>query len=225
MFGQTPRWRIFSVFKTPVFIEPWFLLLCAFFTFSGLSNMSELPSRLLIVPVLFIGILWHEIGHAIAIRRAGYGDSIIILQGFGGVTVNQRGYTPPGKGAFISVMGPIFSLSLTVVFGIAYYVYPNDDLFKEFLQLMAMLNAIWAVFNMLPINPLDGGHIMMYGLRKVMKNDRKAILTTAYISIGVLVVLAAIGTAAFDLGMYTWLIAIMIGFSNVQIIQRYSGKR
>ena len=221
MMGEMPRWKLFKVGGHTVYLEPLFLLLIGFFAFSGLTSMQQLPTQLLWAPVLFIGILWHEIGHAIAIQKFGYGTSEIVLQGLGGVTINRRGKTPPGRGAVISVAGPVFSLSLTVVFGIATLLYQNDDLLGQFFFFMAWANGIWAVFNMLPIAPLDGGHIVLHGLRSKFP-ERKAYLYSAYSSL-VILALLAVPLLMFTSPILMVLLLLLFGMHNMQVIRAIKG--
>jgi Zn-dependent protease len=223
MMGNMPRWKLFSVWGNPVYVEPLFLLLMAFFVFSGLTSMTQFAEQLMWAPVLFIGILWHEIGHAVAIQRFGYGNSDIILQGLGGVTVNRRGQTPPGKAAVISVAGPVFSFSLTLVFGIAAALIPGEGLLNWFCFLMAAANGFWGAFNLLPIAPLDGGHIVLHGLRSKFP-QRKAYLYSAYSS---LVAMAVIGIPMVVIFNMSMIFIVILGFlfvsHNMQVIRAIQG--
>lgn len=219
MMGQMPRWKLFTAGGHTVYLEPLFLLLVGFFVFSGLSSTSQFAEQLLWAPILFVGVLWHEFGHAIAIKRFGYGPSTIVLQGLGGVTINQRrGETPPGRSAVISVAGPLFSLSLTLVFGIAAALYPGGGLLETFFVNMAAANAFWGLFNLLPIAPLDGGHIVLHGLRAKFP-QRKAYLYSAYSSLVALVVLA-IPISAMLSPMWGVMLGLLFGMHNVQVIQQ-----
>lgn len=215
--GDMPRWKLFTLGGHTVYLEPLFLLLIAFFAFSGLKSLDQLPAALLWGPVLFIGILWHELGHAFAIQKFGYGTSTIILQGMGGVTINRRGNTPPGKGAIISVAGPLFSFSLTLVFGLASYFYPANDLLGQFFYFMAWANFVWGAFNLLPIAPLDGGHIVLHGLRAKFPS-RKAHLYSAYSSLAVLALLA-IPLGMFMSGIFMIILGLMFVMHNLQVIR------
>lgn len=221
MMGEMPRWKLFTVGGHTVYLEPLFLLLVGFFALSGVTSLSTLMSGLLWAPVLFVGVLWHEFGHAIAIKKFGYGPSTIVLQGMGGVTINRRHNTPPGKAAAISVAGPVFSFSLAIVFGVAYYFYPGKDLLAQFFMLMSFANLFWGAFNLLPIAPLDGGHITLHGLRAKFP-ERKAYLYSAYSSLVVLVLIAI--PAAFLLHpLFTVILGIMFAMHNVQVIRAIKG--
>ena len=223
MFGKMPRWKLFSFAGHPVFLEPVFLLLIAFFVFNGIDSPEQFAQNLMWAPILFISILWHEIGHALAIDKFGYGKSMIILQGLGGVTVNERrAGADANKSIIISLAGPAFSISLVVMFGIAAMVYPNEDPLNFFFTWMAIINAVWAVFNLLPIYPMDGGNVLFGIFQKVYKNDkRKALLHTAYVSLGFLGLVVA-ASLVFKIISLIWLIIIifMFGFQNWQIIQQ-----
>ena len=221
--GQMPRWKLFTIWGSPVYVEPLFLLLVAFFVFSGLTSVTQFAEQLMWAPVLFIGILWHEIGHALAIKKFGYGNSVIVLQGLGGVTINQRGETPPGKAAVISVAGPIFSFSLTLVFGLAAFLIPGEGLLNHLCFLMAAANLFWGVFNLLPISPLDGGHIVLHGLRAKFPR-RKAYLYSAYSSLAAMALIGIPMVAIFNMSL---IFIVILGFlfvsHNMQIIRAVQG--
>lgn len=223
MFGEMPRWKLFKFRGHPIYLEPIFLLLVGFFVFSGIQTPDDFLRGLVWIPVLFIGVLWHEIGHALAIEKYGYGKSDIVLQGLGGVTINQRrGNASPNKSIVISIAGPLFSLSLTILFGVAAAVYPGKDLLNHLFFMMALANGVWAVFNMLPIFPLDGGNVMLSLFRKAYKgNQTKAFLHTAYASLGIMAI-ALLSGLAFQVLSPMWivLLAALFGMQNYQIIKQ-----
>jgi Zn-dependent protease len=218
MFGTSEkRWKLFTISGHDVFLTPWFLFLVALFAFSGLragAGMEALTEIIIWAPVLFGGILFHELGHAYALQAYGYGGSRIVLHGFGGVTVNERrGVTSPGKSIVISLAGPLASLLLGLISAGVLLVYTGSGvseafsgggLLPSFLQTMAVVNLVWAVFNMLPINPMDGGHIVLHGLRWGLKNDRKAMRYSAISS------LVFLGLLVFGV--------ILMGFTGLGLI-------
>ncbi len=220
MFGQMPRWKLFTVRGHDVYLEPVFLVLVAIFVFMGMRSAAELPSRLLWIVILPVSILWHEFGHAIAIKKYGNGPSTIVLQGLGGVTINRRRASePPKESLVISAAGPAFSFSLTLVFGLLAFLYPGEDLLDEFFTMMAFVNAFWGVFNLLPIAPLDGGHIVQHVLSFKMPK-RKALLYSAYVSLVAIVVLLVPATFIFKLSvMFTVILGALFVMHNVQVIQ------
>lgn len=221
MFGNSGKsWKLFSVLGHQVHITPWFLVLIAFFSFSGLQagqGMQAFEQLLIWAPLLFVGILFHEFGHAFAIQAFGYGPSYIELQGFGGVTVNtQRRQASPGRSIVISLAGPLASLLLAAIAGGILLVWqPQAAGFSAtFLTYMALINVVWAVFNMLPINPMDGGQVVLHALHWGLKDLRKAM---RYSAISSLVVLGAGLALTFALGMggisFLWILMLCAIFA------------
>lgn len=234
MFGTSDkRWKLFTLSGHDVYLTPWFLLLVALFAFSGLragAGMQALIDIVIWAPVLFGGILFHEFGHAFALKAYGFGGSRIVLHGFGGVTVNERrGVTTPGKSIVISLAGPLASLLLALISGGLLLVYTGSGvseaftgggILASFLQTMAVVNLVWAIFNMLPINPMDGGHIVLHGLRWGLKDNRKA---TRYSAISSLVFLGLLVLGVIALGFsglgLIWILFLggMFAMQNWQI--------
>ena len=107
-------------------------------------------------------IMWHEWGHVIAYRVAGHHDARFrLIPLFGGVAISDRLPTNQAASCFISLMGPGFSVSLTVMLALAAeWSYQNDLPFTDALDTAAMLCAGINAFNMLPLWPLDGGRAL-----------------------------------------------------------------
>jgi Zn-dependent protease len=241
MLGTSPQnkgWHLFDVSGHRVYMQPWFLLLIALFAFAPVSARADsafaLVNNVLVWgPVLFGGILIHEFGHAAALKHFGNGGSTIVLQGFGGVTINQRrGHNPPNEAIIISLAGPAASLALAFVSGAMLMGLRSIGVLgsgligqfgSEFLWFMFGANLVWAVFNLIPINPLDGGHVVLHALRAKFGNRRKAMHYTAIAS---LVVLGITIVACLALGIGGFLmvaIGIMLGMQNYQLLQQTGG--
>ena len=114
---------------------------------------------------LFLIVLLHEFGHALACRQTGGVADRIILWPLGGIAfVNP----PPRPGAYLwsiaagplvnVVLFPIFSFALLVA-GQAEWKAINPD---AYLCISALwyINTGLLIFNLLPIYPLDGGQIV-----------------------------------------------------------------
>ncbi|MBA2662687.1 MAG: site-2 protease family protein [Bradymonadaceae bacterium] len=218
------KWHLFTLGGHKVYLEPFFLLLIAVFVFMDLNSAAALPRQLLWAPILFGGVLFHEFGHAVAIKAFGFGPSTIILQGFGGVTINEtRQNSKPGESIVISLAGPGASLLLALLsFGglVAYKSFAGENaLLTHFLYFNGVVNVFWAVFNMLPINPMDGGHVVLHALRKFMPM-RKALYYSAISSLVVLGLLAATILALGHFGIILIVLIVMFGMQNVQVLQQ-----
>ncbi|CAN5165942.1 hypothetical protein BH20VER2_BH20VER2_10160 [soil metagenome] len=114
---------------------------------------------------LFLIVLMHEFGHALACRQVGGRAEEIILWPLGGVAFVSP---PPRAGAMLwsIVAGPLVNVALIPIFHFALLflidspaVARNPDIYR-LVRDLAWVNQIILVFNLLPIYPLDGGQIL-----------------------------------------------------------------
>ena len=186
LFQELPPTRLdlrFSVAGIPVRVHPLFWLIALLFGSSG---------DLLLIPIwvlaLFIAILVHELGHALAFRR--YGQRSHIVLHFMGLTVPEpvywgSGYANVGLTAnqqiFISLAGPLAgfllaalllviiavtggSVGINWLFG--FIPLPLDIAMSFggrfvtalFIQLL-WVSIFWGMINLMPVYPLDGGSV------------------------------------------------------------------
>lgn len=213
------------------------------------SNPGQGMLLLIWVAAVFVSILIHELGHALAFRRYGI-HSYMVLYHFGGLAVPDSGgsFMPmsrrsdPYQQIFISAAGPGLQLALAGVvillmkaggYAIPTYVpYISDWLrFGEgkglaSMPLYATVDAIlwpsifWALLNLLPVYPLDGGQIsrelfVLYSPREGMRNS--LILSTI---VGGLIAAYGLMNDQMMLGI----MFAMLAFSSFQILQAFSGR-
>jgi Zn-dependent protease/CBS domain-containing protein len=151
-----------------------FLLLLAFFAFIGYqasgSPVGALTAVVIIV-ALFFCVLLHEFGHSLVAQRLGIEIHSITLLPIGGVSNLESLPEKPADEVKISVAGPLVSVVLALFFfgvGLLLGAVPRvpTDLFAgfgsvgQFFFYLGYLNAVLAVFNLLPAFPLDGGRIL-----------------------------------------------------------------
>lgn len=114
---------------------------------------------------LFLIVLMHEYGHAMACRQVGGRADQIVLWPLGGVAYVAP---PPRPGAELwsVAAGPLVNVVLVPVFIGIFYAARTAGAFEQNADLYAFLRAlIWIntsllVFNLLPIYPLDGGQVL-----------------------------------------------------------------
>ncbi|QYJ78306.1 site-2 protease family protein [Shewanella acanthi] len=101
-------------------------------------------------------LVFHEYGHIRAMKYFGMKTKGIYLIPFmGGLALSDEKINTRWQDVVISIMGPTFGLLMSIASLIAYYV--TDNIFFAGL---AAFNALLNLFNLLPILPLDGGHIL-----------------------------------------------------------------
>ncbi len=114
---------------------------------------------------LFLIVLLHEFGHALACRQTGGQADHIVLWPLGGVAFVRP---PPRATAYLwsIAAGPLvnavlfpFLMIVVVVAGKLGLRYAQPD-FYQFLSALFYVNAGLLFFNLLPVYPLDGGQIV-----------------------------------------------------------------
>jgi Zn-dependent protease len=165
--------------------------------------------------VVLVSVLVHELGHALAVMAYGVAPQIT-LYALGGLTQFRR-VPPLGRLAnvVISLAGPLAGFALGgIVVGALHFVPglsgrlpPVGALAARDLQ---WVNFVWGIINLLPVLPLDGGHVLEHAL------GPKRIQLTAAISCLVGFLLAALFV---HLSM-PWA-AIVFGLCAVQSYRRF----
>ena len=114
------------------------------------------------VLVVVVGILAHELGHAFVGRKLGM-EPWIRLFAFGGMT----GWSRPrplssGQQILISIAGPAVGIAIggsVLVAAKAGLLVGASPAVAHVLRDILWVNLGWGILNLLPILPLDGGHI------------------------------------------------------------------
>ena len=159
---------------------------------------------------LFMIVLMHEYGHALACRQVGGTANQIVLWPLGGVAyVNppQR----PGATLWSIAAGPLVNVVLLPVLYTAVVVARSAGWANAMPDVYQLLRAVlWIdlsllIFNMLPIYPLDGGQILRSLLWFVLGRGRSLMVTTV---LGLLGIVGLIGLAL-------WLRSFWIGAISV----------
>jgi Zn-dependent protease len=118
---------------------------------------------LLTAAAFYACLLAHELAHALVARRHGVQVKGIILWLFGGVA-QFEGDTPNARAELqVAAAGPAASLALAGTMAAASWLLGEvgtSSLLVASLAWLAGINALLAVFNLLPAFPLDGGRIL-----------------------------------------------------------------
>ncbi|MBR9728340.1 site-2 protease family protein [Shewanella intestini] len=101
-------------------------------------------------------LVFHEYGHIRAMKYFNMKTKGIYLIPFmGGLALSDERINTRWQDVVISIMGPTFGLLMSLTCLVAYWVTGN-----LFFAGLATFNALLNLFNLLPILPLDGGHIL-----------------------------------------------------------------
>jgi Zn-dependent protease/predicted transcriptional regulator len=112
---------------------------------------------------LFASIVFHELCHSIVARKFGIQMKGITLFIFGGVAEMDQDPPSPKSEFLIAIAGPISSGFLAFLF---YRLHDFSDSLalsvplQGVLHYLGWINAILAVFNLVPAFPLDGGRVL-----------------------------------------------------------------
>lgn len=145
------------IFGFPLHIDPWFFL-----TAWLIGGRQEPLWMVVWVLVVLVGIVAHELGHAFVGRKLGM-EPWIRLFAFGGMTSWSRPRPlSSGQQIMISVAGPAVGIAIggsVLVAAQAGLLAGASPAVVRVLEDVLWVNLGWGVLNLLPILPLDGGHI------------------------------------------------------------------
>jgi Zn-dependent protease len=193
-----------------------------FLTSFLLSGAWDDATRLLLwVAIVFVSVLIHELGHAIAGRAFGL-EPQIDLHGMGGTTSWKSGRdVSRGKSIVISGAGPAFGLivggALIALLAVGVVHAPEGTVAQTIVGMVLYVNVGWSLFNLMPMLPLDGGNILRALLRSA-KQPIRGERAARIVSIVTAGIIAAIAIAAWK----SWYIAILAGLFAYQNIQALS---
>lgn len=182
--GGRPTFQLGSI---PVKVEFSFWLMAVLFGYSA----GDTAVLAIWVAVLFASVLIHELGHALAYLSRGAQAQVLLYAG-GGLTFGRRERAfGIGERIYTSLAGPIAGMLLGgAVWLFARWHGPFASEHANFaIKYLWFINVIWGAFNLLPVLPLDGGHVLESLLQ--LKDEVRGRVWARYVSIGVAGVLMA----------------------------------
>lgn len=176
----------FRLFGLPVRISLYFVII------GFLVKPRDAGSAPLIVGwllVMFVGVLLHELGHALTARAFGQ-QPAILLHGLGGLTYwTPRGEVGSGRRLLIAAAGPAVGLVLGVacVLGKA-LLGARGTLLDKILDFGIWVNLGWGLFNLLPLMPMDGGQVLASFLEILGLRRGRLVVQGFSLAVGVILV-------------------------------------
>jgi len=202
--------RLFRLAGIDVYLHWWWFLV-ALYEIQGRSGQySSIAWNAAEYLALFLIVLTHEFGHALACRQVGGQANRIMLWPLGGVAY----VNPPeraGAQLWSIAAGPLVNVVLIPIFIGAIYIARMIGLPSSLPDAYLLLKSVLyidvglLVFNILPIYPLDGGQILRSLLWFVLGRGRSLMVATVF---GLLGVVALVAFAVYSQSLWTGLIAV-----------------
>ena len=166
---------------------------------------------------LFAIVTLHEFGHSLACRQVGGKADRIVLWPLGGIAFVQP---PPRPGAWLwsIAAGPLVNLllvplTIAAVLFADYQDWPETNLDAYyFVQILAQMNLVLLVFNMLPIYPLDGGQILQSLLWFLIGRAKSLLIVSV---IGMICGAAVVVIAGYFGDLWLVVVAFFVGMRSL----------
>ncbi len=137
-------------------------------------------------------IVLHELFHAEVSVRLGYTLDRFVLMPYGaGLKGNFEGVKPKDE-IIIALAGPLFNAALGIALIALWWIYPPLYVFTDRL---VYANIFTALFNLLPVFPLDGGRVLLAAM-SIRQPRQKAYKKVRILGFMVAPVFAALSVAA-----------------------------
>ncbi|PRP94769.1 site-2 protease family protein [Enhygromyxa salina] len=241
---QTTKFDLhFSVGKIPVRVHPMFWLISIIFGAVAVrgASINIFVGMALWTAAVFVSILTHELGHAVTAKAYGWPPRIV-LHSMGGLAIFSPGSQSRKQRILIDFMGPgagfifgglIFAgvllsgHSANLLPGIGVPVGSGPPLsgggrLELFVLFLLYVNIFWGLINLVPVQPLDGGHIAKAIIEKFRPRDAWPIALKLGIgTAGVLAVTALLVSGDFFIAIMFGL----LGYNNYQMLQQVQAHR
>jgi Zn-dependent protease/CBS domain-containing protein len=110
---------------------------------------------------LFVGVVFHELGHSLVAMRYGFPIDSITLWILGGVAQLTDQPEDWKQELLIAIAGPVVSIAFGAVSWVALVLVPASLPAVRFVfGYLALMNFALAAFNLLPGFPMDGGRVL-----------------------------------------------------------------
>jgi Zn-dependent protease len=170
---------------------------------------------------LFLIVMFHEYGHALACRQVGGVANQIVLWPLGGVAYVDPPLRP-GATLWSIAAGPLVNVVLLPLLTIVSFIGRSSGWWAVMPNAHLFVRAIWfinfglLIFNLLPIYPLDGGQILRSLLWFVMGRARSLMVAT---------VIGLVGAAGL-ISLAVWNRSLWLGVLSLFIVTNcWSGMR
>ncbi len=215
--SQNNGWsfHLVSLFGIPVQIHITFLVLIIWIALQGSPSKTE-PAlfRLLFVLSVFTCVLLHELGHSLVAKRHGIQTRSITLTPIGGVALLET-MPRPREELFIALAGPLVNVAIAILIYVGgliahlpmkFPITEAPNSLPTFMTYLFVINVILALFNLLPVFPMDGGRVFRSVLAHFMSDVQATVIA---VRVGQFLA-ALLGVYAFLTGQ--WMLMVLAVF-------------
>lgn len=227
-------WKLGKIAGIDLKIHLTFVFLLIWIGFSTLLSGGTAAAALmeiLFILALFLFVVLHEFGHALAARRFGISTRDITLLPIGGLARLETLPEDPKEEFIVAAAGPAVNI---VIAGLLFVGLLLTGTFTQPFDINSLMNNFWlrlltvnvslVIFNLIPAFPMDGGRVLRSLLASRMDHV-KATRIAANVGRGLAVLM---GIAGFFLNPWLILTAIFIwsgAGSEAQSIEIKAGLR
>lgn len=201
----------FSLFGFPITVHWMFWLSTALLGGAdGARNTAQMHALVAFMLAAFLSVLIHELGHASVMRKFGDRSVQVVLYAFGGYAQGSRWFSR-WEDILVTAAGPGLQIAagLAVYFAMGIWQPPSAWLVYLGVQFI-FVSIFWALLNLVPILPLDGGKLCS----AITGKPRLALR----ISFVCAIVLAA-GFLYLGYGLFTPMFFGMLAYNNWKQLQ------
>ena len=177
--------KVGNLFGIPFYVNPsWFLVLGLVAINYG-EQLALFPQLVGIVPwilgfvaalLLFSSVVVHELGHSFVALSQGIHVQSITLFLFGGLASLEKESETPLEAFLVAIAGPAVSLTIFALLNLILANFSFSAPITAILFLLASINLILGLFNLIPGLPLDGGNILKALVWKITGNPNKGVI-------------------------------------------------
>ncbi len=190
--------------RIPITIHLTFWIFAALIGYWIGGNLAQM---FIWIGIIFVSVLFHEMGHAVTALIFGQHPRIELVA-LGGLTYHDGQKLPLWKQFFIVLDGPLCGFILFGVAALALQLsFFSQGIPARIMTLLRDVNLFWTIINLLPVMPLDGGQLLRIVLEKIfgIKGFRYAICASLVLSL--IVALLAFLMQSFLIGALFFLFA------------------
>jgi stage IV sporulation protein FB len=162
------RWsfKLARIAGNDVCIHVTFFLLLAFIGLSAYATggVTGAVQGVVFVSLVFLCVLLHEFGHALAARRYGIRTPDITLLPIGGVARLERMPEKPSQELVVAIAGPLVNVAIVIILlpFVSAQIDPRviQHVGVGLLTKLFVANMVLVIFNMIPAFPMDGGRVL-----------------------------------------------------------------